>query len=109
MTYLLDTNTISYFVRSEPGVLTRLKSTRPRLLAVSSVTVMELEYRLQRNPERARKLRPVPGGFLNDTSTLLYGEAEAKATAAIWANLEKRGEPIGAYDALIAGAPSAGG
>lgn len=44
---------------------------------------MELEYGLQRSPERARKLRPVLSGLLNDISTLLYDEATAKATAAI--------------------------
>jgi len=44
--YLLDTNVISDFVRGERRVQARVKSSRPDMLALSSITVMEIEYGL---------------------------------------------------------------
>ena len=53
-------------------------------------------------------------GYLHDASfpsiaTLPFDEADARATAAIRAALKTRGQPIGAYDALIAGTALARG
>jgi tRNA(fMet)-specific endonuclease VapC len=41
--YLLDTCTVSDFVKGQPGVLARLKATAPNLVAISSITRMEIE------------------------------------------------------------------
>jgi len=57
--YLLNTNVISDFVRGERRVQARLKSSRPDMLALSSITVMEIEYGLALQSTRARRLRPV--------------------------------------------------
>ena len=103
MKYLLDTCTVSDFVKGQPGVLERIKATPPRLLAVSVVTRMEIEFGLQLNPERARKLGPILDSVLNAITTLPLSEADAIAAAAILAALQHRGQPIGPYDILIAG------
>lgn len=103
MKYLLDTCTVSDFVKGQPAVLARIKSTTPSLIAVSSITRMEIEFGLQLNPERARKLAPILNAFLNAITTLDFGEADAMAAAGIRAALQRQGQPIGAYDTLIAG------
>jgi tRNA(fMet)-specific endonuclease VapC len=59
MKYLLDTCTVSDFVKGEAGVLARIKSISPELLAVSVISRKEIEYGLLLNPARARKLAPV--------------------------------------------------
>ena len=56
MTWLLDTCVLSDFARGEAGTLRRLKSASPAEIAVSAVTVMEVEYGLARVPARAGKL-----------------------------------------------------
>lgn len=46
MRYLLDTCVISDFIKAEPGTQARLKQTSPADIAVSSITIMELDYGL---------------------------------------------------------------
>ena len=103
MKYLLDTCTVSDFVKGQPGVLARIKATPPSQIAVSVITRMEIEFGLQLNPERARKIGPVLDGIFNAITTLALSEADASAAAAIRTALQRRGQPIGPYDILIAG------
>ena len=103
MKYLLDTCTVSDFVKGQPKVLARTKAMPPNLIAVSAITRMEVEYGLARNAERARKLAPVLDAFFSVITTLPFDEADAQAAAAIRAALKTKGQPIGAYDVLIAG------
>jgi len=103
MKYLLDTCTVSDFVKGQQNVLARIKATSPALIAVSALTRMEVDYGLALNAERARKLTPVLDAFFATIATLPFDAAEARATAALRARLKARGQPIGAYDALIAG------
>ena len=103
MKYLLDTCAVSDFVKGQPGVLSRLKATAPNLVAISSITRMEIEWGLLLNPERARKLAPVINAFLSRIATLAFDAADAQAAAGVRAALQRQGQPIGAYDVLIAG------
>lgn len=109
MKYLLDTCTVSDFVKGQPGVLARVKATSPQLIAISTVTRMEIEFGMHLNPDRARKLAPVMDAFLSSISILPFEDADAKAAGAIRAALQKQGQPIGAYDVLIAGCALARG
>jgi tRNA(fMet)-specific endonuclease VapC len=103
MKYLLDTCTVSDFVKGQPNVLSRVKATSPNLIAVSALTRMEVEYGLALNAERAKKLTPILDSFFSNIATLPFDEADAQAAAAIRAALKTQGQPIGAYDVLIAG------
>lgn len=103
MKYLLDTCTVSDFVKGQPNVLARVKATQPDLIAVSALTRMEVEYGLALNVERAKKLAPLLNAFFSTIATLPFDETDAKAAAAIRAALKTAGQPIGAYDVLIAG------
>jgi tRNA(fMet)-specific endonuclease VapC len=103
MKYLLDTCTVSDFVKGQPNVLARMKAMPPNLIVVSAITRMEVEYGLALNAERARKLAPVLETFFSVITTLPFDEADAQAAAAIRAALKTKGQPIGAYDVLIAG------
>ena len=103
MKYLLDTCTVSDFVKGHPNVLARLKATPPNLIVVSALTRMEVDYGLALNTERAKKLTPILDAFFSTIATLPFDEADAQAAAAIRATLKTRGQPIGAYDVLIAG------
>ena len=103
MKYLLDTCTVSDFVKGQQKVLARVKATPPNLIAVSALTRMEVDYGLALNAERAKKLAPMLDAFFATIVTLPFDEADAKAAAAIRAALKTQGQPIGAYDVLIAG------
>jgi tRNA(fMet)-specific endonuclease VapC len=102
MIYLLDTCTLSDFVKGHPGVLARLKGARPADLAISAVTLMELEYGLQLNPARAVNLRPVIEALVSRMTVVPFDASHARAAGSIRATLRKQGTPIGAYDVLLA-------
>jgi len=103
MRYLLDTTVISDFTRGVSAVLSRLKATLKADTAICTVTAMEVEYRLQLNAARARKIEPMIRALLRDLQILPYEREDAIATASVRAALSKRGTPIGPYDVMIAG------
>lgn len=103
MKYLLDTCTVSDFVRGNVGVLRRLKETPPSQLAVSSITVMEIEYGLKLNTVQAKKVEKVISPFLSRVQLLAFEREDAITAAAIRATLRQQGTPIGSYDVLLAG------
>ncbi len=109
MRYLLDTCTVSDFVKGLPGVIQRIRQTEPGLLAVSVVTRMELDFGLALNPDRARKYAPLLDDFFSVVATLDFKVADAEASASLRASLRQQGRPIGAYDVLIAGTAVARG
>ena len=102
MQYLLDTCVISDFIKGEPGTQTRLKQTSPADIAVSVISVMELRYGLLNNPQRANKIEPAITSLLNSVSILEFSEDDAEQAAQVRSILKKQGQPIGAYDILIA-------
>lgn len=109
MKYLLDTCTVSDFVKGQPNVMKRLKATSPNLVAISSITRMEIEFGLALYEERARKMAPALHAFLDSITTLPFDETDAKAAATIRLALQNKGKPMGAYDMLIAGCGRAKG
>ena len=102
MRYLLDTCVISDFIKGELGTQTRIKQTPPADIAISAITVMELRYGLQLNPQRAQKIEPVIASFLSSVAILPFDILESEQAAQIRAVLKMQGQPIGAYDVLIA-------
>jgi tRNA(fMet)-specific endonuclease VapC len=102
MRYLLDTCVISDFIKGESGTTTKLKQTPPIEIAISTITVMELRYGLALNPQRALKIEQAIASILTSVNILPLGTAEAEQAAQIRAILKSQGQPIGAYDVLIA-------
>jgi tRNA(fMet)-specific endonuclease VapC len=107
--FLLDTCAVSDFVRGDQATRQRLTSTRPDQIVLSSVSLMEIEYGLAVDPQRARRLVPPLRALVESVEIAPYGEAEAMATAALRAALRKQGTPIGPYDVQIAGTALARG
>jgi tRNA(fMet)-specific endonuclease VapC len=102
MRYLLDTCVISDFIKGEPGTQTQIKQTPPADITISIITLMELRYGLLLNSQRAQKIEPVMTSFLGSVTVLPFSIAESEKAAEIRAVLKTQGQPIGAYDVLIA-------
>ena len=105
--YLLDTCVISDVVKNEPKTFKKFESERPRDLAVSTVTIMEIKFGLNLNPAKARKIEPVINKLLSQMNITPLGEEEATYAAKIRSDLKQAGTPIGAYDLLIGATASA--
>lgn len=102
MKYLLDTCVISDFVKGNKMTLQKIKSMPPNNLAMSSITVMELNYGLQLNPQRAKKIAPIVNLLISNMIVLPYIIETADKTALIRSELKVKGTPIGPYDIMIA-------
>jgi tRNA(fMet)-specific endonuclease VapC len=109
MKYLLDTCAVSDFVRGDAPTLTRLKATPPDRIALSVVTLMEIEYGLALDRVRARKIEAALRALIASVEIVPYTASEAIATAALRAALRRRGNPVGPYDLQIAGTALAHG
>ncbi len=100
--WLLDTNICIYLIKQKPRhVLDRLRAVDVDKVAVSSITVAELEYgvaksaRPQQNAEAlASLLAPLTVEPFDDAAAAAYGPVRAE--------LERLGTPIGSLDLLIA-------
>lgn len=103
MKYLLDTCVISDFVKGEKNTLSQLKITPPNELAISSITVMEIQYGLALNPKYKQRIEPIILDFLASINVLNYTPNDAEQTAKTRAMLKQQGQPIGSYDILLAG------
>ncbi len=103
MKYLLDTCVISDFIKAEKNTLSKLKNTPPSDIAVSSITVMEIQYGLTLNPKYRQAMESVILDFLASITVLDYTQGDAEKTAGARAQLKQQGQPIGSYDILLAG------
>ncbi|MGB3493204.1 MAG: type II toxin-antitoxin system VapC family toxin [Elainellaceae cyanobacterium] len=102
MRYLLDTCVVSDFIKGEVETIARFKQTSPVDIAVSAITVMELRYGLALNPQRVQTVEPAIASILSSVNILPFSSTEADQAAQIRAVLKSQGQPIGAYDVLIA-------
>ncbi|MBM4035843.1 MAG: type II toxin-antitoxin system VapC family toxin [Planctomycetes bacterium] len=105
MAYLLDTNTCIYAMkRRPPQVARRLDAaleSDPSEVAISSITLSELEFGVQKSSDPARNWLALVK-FLMPVSILAYGPAAAPHYGWLRALLEGRGQAIGPLDTLIA-------
>lgn len=100
--YLLDTNILIFALRSRTIELRDRLREREGRLAVSTISVAELEHGVVRSSDAARNRRAV-SQLLAITRVLPFDGAAAEHAGDIRAVLADAGTPIGAYDVLIAG------
>jgi tRNA(fMet)-specific endonuclease VapC len=110
-TYLLDTNTVSYFLRNHsPTLSSRLMGMAPEALAISVITAGELRFGVKRlGPgQRAAALDQRLDQILEAFATLPLPPNAGAHYAATRAHLEAKGTPIGGNDLWIAAHALAG-
>lgn len=100
---VLDTNTVSYYFRGDPRVVSRLQALRPSDVAIPAIVEYELRYGLLRLPaaEAEPRLQALTQ-FLRPVQILPFDSECAACAARIHATLEACGTPIGPHDTLIA-------
>ena len=101
MEYMLDTNTVSYFLKGEERVTERVVNTPVESLCISSITKAELFFGLARRPE-ATNLRRLVDEFLLRVEVLAWDSEVAEVYGRMRANLQNRGRQIKSHDMLIA-------
>lgn len=102
MQFLLDTNICIYIIKQKPiDVLQRFNIYQVGDIGISSITVAELQFAIQKsqfptkNQQALRKfLLPLTIVDFDRAAAIVYGD--------IRASLEKQGKSIGSLDTLIA-------
>jgi len=101
--YLLDTNICIYLIKKRPPqALEHFSRHSPKEVAISIITIFELEYGVQKSQYQQRT-RDAMVKFLSPLNVLNLDRSSIRESAAIRAQLETKGLPIGPYDLLIAG------
>ncbi|MBN1319183.1 MAG: type II toxin-antitoxin system VapC family toxin [Anaerolineales bacterium] len=98
--FILDTNTIIYFFKGMGNVSTRMLSTPPNEIGISSIVLYELKVGIAKSGSLRRKAQL--DSLISSIHVLPFSHHEATIAAQVRANLEKQGQPIGPYDILIA-------
>lgn len=102
MLCMLDTDICIYLIKRKPiQVLERLKTFRPADVAVSAVTVAELQYGAYKS-SRPERNQEALGEFLLPLEVVSFDESAAAHYGEIRTHLERQGNIIGAMDLLIA-------
>jgi tRNA(fMet)-specific endonuclease VapC len=99
---LLDTNVLIHYIKGLPGVVERLQSVRRDQLAISTITVYELEYGTLKARFSSARRKALAGG-LEAIRRIPFDQQAALAAARIRVELEAAGAVIGPLDLLIAG------
>lgn len=102
MKFLLDTNICIYIIKQKPpGILQKFNEYQVGDLGISSITVAELEFGVQKSqfPTKNQQalsqfLLPLQIKDFDATAAIAYGKVRAF--------LEQHGTPIGSLDTLIA-------
>lgn len=100
--YMLDTDTCIHTIKNRPAELRETFNAHGEHLCVSSVTLAELLFGVEKSARPEHNL-PIVESFAARLAVLPFEEKAAAHYGQIRADLERRGEPIGPYDLMIAG------
>jgi tRNA(fMet)-specific endonuclease VapC len=102
MRYMLDTNICVYLIRRRSATLAqKLAHFSAAEITISSVTVAELEFGVQKSSQPAQN-RQALDLFLAPFTVVEFDREAATAYGSIRAHLEAQGMPIGSLDNLVA-------
>ena len=100
MKYMLDTNMCIYAQKNNPNVIAQIKHNFSQGLAISSITLAELEYGIQASKNVEKNLISLMK-FLSIVDVLSFDSGASIEYGKICADLRKKGTPIGTMDMLI--------
>jgi len=104
MRYMLDTNILVYVLNARPhhqAVLDRFDREEPRDMVVSSITLAELRFGIEKSRQRDMSRR-ILQQVLDALNVAPFDAKAAQMYGGVRASLEEEGKPIGPLDTLIA-------
>ena len=101
MRYMLDTNICIYLIKQKPEkVLRHFKAHSVGEIGISSITLAELRYGVERS-QQVQKNRLALEDFTLPLEIAAFDEAAAEVYGSVRAGLEQAGTPVGSMDMLI--------
>lgn len=101
MKFMLDTNICIFLIKKKsPDILRHIKKYSAGDIGISSITLAELEYGVEKSKHVERN-RPALNEFILPLEIAPFDEKAAETYGYIRAMLEKKRVPIGSMDMLI--------
>jgi tRNA(fMet)-specific endonuclease VapC len=100
--FLLDTNTVIDYFRGKGKVADRLLGVSPREIGLPAVAAYEVWVGVL-GSQNAKRRELQYEEFLSAIEVVAFDATTSRRAAELRHSLERRGEPIGPLDALIAG------
>ena len=100
--YMLDTNICIYVIKNRPTGLRERFNSLADQLCISVVTLAEMIYGAEKSARPAENLSVVEQ-FAARLDVLPFAEKAAAHYGQLRAELERAGQPVGAYDMMIGG------
>jgi tRNA(fMet)-specific endonuclease VapC len=100
--YLLDTNIISYWMRGDKHIIDRLKQCAPADLSLSTITLAEILYGIEKSPVKKRERQLKIDKICSLLTLYPFDDAAAAKYAIVRTQLERAGMVIGERDTQIA-------
>lgn len=100
LSFMLDTDSVSYALRALGNVGERILTHRPSELCVSAITLAELRFGADKRS--SKRLHALIETFVRDMEVKPFDEAAAMQFGMLAAKLAAKGKPIGQFDTLIA-------
>jgi tRNA(fMet)-specific endonuclease VapC len=101
--FLLDTNIVSYWMRGDEKIISRLKDQKPSDLSLSTITLAEVLYGIEKSPIKKKRLRRERiEAICSQLDIFPFDKAAAYEYGKIRSILEKKGTPISERDLQIA-------
>jgi tRNA(fMet)-specific endonuclease VapC len=98
--FMLDTDTVSLYLRNDLSVASRLTVHKPSEICLSAITLGELRFGADKR--RSKRIHAMIDAFIATIGALPFDSAAAAMFGSVRANLESKGTPIGTLDTLIA-------
>ncbi|NOT69389.1 MAG: type II toxin-antitoxin system VapC family toxin [Methylophilaceae bacterium] len=99
--YMLDTNTVSYLIKSNAQVIAHLLAVPITSICISAITEGELLFGIAKRPQ-AKKLHLAVQEFLKRVDVIAWESATAQHYGSLRADLERQGKTLAPLDTLIA-------
>lgn len=99
--YMLDTNIVIYVIKHKPVSAAKTFNEHAGQMCISSITLAELWHGVEKSVNAAQN-REVLEDFISRLDVISYDEKAASHYGDIRAELERKGQVIGANDLFIA-------
>ena len=99
---ILDTNIVSYWMRGDEVILNKLKNQKPSDLSISTTTLAEILYGIEKSPVKKKLRRDRIEAICSQLDIYPFDQDAARKYATIRSHLEKKGIPISERDLQIA-------
>ena len=102
MTYMLDTDTVSFLIRKNPAVIGNIIKHEDDEICISAISYAELCFGLEK--KGSEKLFNEARTIMGKLSIIGFDDSQSELYGKIRLQLEKSGTPLGDMDLLIAAA-----